>query len=226
MNIISGLNDFFNASSLRSDLKCPECADAVGYSLTINLPCVFLDNAGYVVNETGVRVHKERKKPLKFEILLQDPEQEKIALFYASHLRKIGVIPTIRSVDSAQFFARLNEYDYDMVFFKWHSTLSPGMEQMFYWGSKFVNIPGSRNYAGVNSTFVDGLIKQMVDTTSREKLVTAARTLDRVIMSGYYFVPLFYDGSDRFVHKSDIKYPSKHSLYGPVTEAWWYEKGQ
>ena len=42
MNIISGLKDFFNASSLSNALKCPECADAVGYSLMINVPCVFL----------------------------------------------------------------------------------------------------------------------------------------------------------------------------------------
>ena len=34
MNIISGLKDFFNASSLSNDLKVTtECAAAVGYSL-------------------------------------------------------------------------------------------------------------------------------------------------------------------------------------------------
>ena len=41
MNIISGVNDFFSASSFNSDLKWPECADAVGYSLIIRVPCVF-----------------------------------------------------------------------------------------------------------------------------------------------------------------------------------------
>ena len=41
MNIISGLKDFFNDSSLSNDLKWPECADAVGYSLIIRVPCVF-----------------------------------------------------------------------------------------------------------------------------------------------------------------------------------------
>ena len=40
MNRISGLNDFLSASSLINPRKCPECADAVGYSLTISLPAV------------------------------------------------------------------------------------------------------------------------------------------------------------------------------------------
>ena len=42
MNIMSGLKDFFNASSLSNALKCPVCAAAVGYSLIIRVPCVFL----------------------------------------------------------------------------------------------------------------------------------------------------------------------------------------
>ena len=43
MNIISGLKDFFNASSLSNALKWPLCADAVGYSLIIRVACVFFD---------------------------------------------------------------------------------------------------------------------------------------------------------------------------------------
>ena len=39
--MISGLKDFLSASSLRSALKCPLCALAVGYSLIISCPCVF-----------------------------------------------------------------------------------------------------------------------------------------------------------------------------------------
>ena len=41
--MISGLNDFLSASSFSSAFKCPECADAVGYSLMIIVPCVFFD---------------------------------------------------------------------------------------------------------------------------------------------------------------------------------------
>ena len=41
MNIMSGLKDFLSVSSFNSVLKCPACAEAVGYSLIINWPCVF-----------------------------------------------------------------------------------------------------------------------------------------------------------------------------------------
>ena len=42
MNIISGLKDFFKDNSVNNALKCPLCADAVGYSLITKLPIVFL----------------------------------------------------------------------------------------------------------------------------------------------------------------------------------------
>ena len=35
---MSGLNDFLSANSLNNALKCPECADAVGYYLMIKEP--------------------------------------------------------------------------------------------------------------------------------------------------------------------------------------------
>ena len=38
--MISGINCLFNLSSFSRCLKCPTCAEAVGYSFTINLPLV------------------------------------------------------------------------------------------------------------------------------------------------------------------------------------------
>ena len=104
-----------------------------------------LKEMGYIV-KNGIRVDSETAIPFTFEILLQDPSQEKVVLSYVQSLKKLGIDVSVRTVDSAQFFARLNDFDFDMVLFKWHSTLSPGNEQAFYWGSKFADIKGSRNY--------------------------------------------------------------------------------
>lgn len=177
-------------------------------------------NAGGYGVENGVRTGKDGKA-LSFEILLQDPKQEKVALEYARNLKRLGIEAIVRNVDSAQFFARLNDYDYDIVLYKWHSTLSPGNEQLFYWGSSFADIPGSRNYPGIKSPAVDFLANEIAQAKTREELVTAAHALDRVIMWGYYFVPLYYDGTDKMAYWHDLQHSDYTPLYGAVLESWW-----
>lgn len=179
-----------------------------------------LKENGYVVKE-GKRVHNETGVPVSFEILLQDPAQEKIVLSYVQSLKKLGIDAQVRTVDSAQFFARLNDFDFDMVLFKWHSTLSPGNEQAFYWGSKFADIKGSRNYAAIKDSEVDEIIHKLTGARTREELIKQAHALDRKIMQGVYFIPLYYDGYDRIIHHADLRYGDYTPLYGPILETWW-----
>lgn len=160
-------------------------------------------------------------KALSFEILLSDPRDEKIALSYARDLERIGVKMRVRTVDSAQFTGRLEAFDYDMVIFRWINSLSPGNEQVNYWGSKAATNRGSRNYAGVANPAIDALADAIARTTSREDLVTYCHALDRTLMHGHYFVPLFYIGRDLVAHEASIGMPETTPMYGTVLESWW-----
>lgn len=181
-----------------------------------------LQGAGWGINERG-KLSKNGEE-FRFEILLQDPVQEKIALAFIRNLNRLGISVAVRTVDSAQFFSRLNDYDYDMVFYKWHSSLSPGNEQLFYWGSKFVDVPGSRNYPGISEQAVDQTVRALTQARSRQALKNATRALDRLVMSGFYFIPLFYDGYDRVAYNATLQYSKPQALYGPVVESWWYDQ--
>ena len=59
--------------------------------------------------------------------------------------------------------------------------------------------PGTRNYMGVKSPAVDAMIAALLEAESREEFVSAVRALDRVLISGFYVVPLFHlpDAVDR-----------------------------
>ncbi len=184
-----------------------------------------LQEAGWTLNNQRM-TNKATGQPLTFEILLSDPRDEKIALSYARDLDRIGITLRVRTVDTAQFTGRLEAFDYDMVVFRWINSLSPGNEQVNYWGSAAAANRGSRNYAGVSNPAIDALADAIARTTTREGLVTACHALDRALMQGHYFVPLFYIGRDLVIHTPDIGKPAQAPIYGAVLESWWKKPPQ
>ncbi|TNE41737.1 MAG: ABC transporter substrate-binding protein, partial [Alphaproteobacteria bacterium] len=172
-----------------------------------------LNAAGWEIKE-GKLVHAVTGAPFEFEILLSDRSQERIALNYAASLKRLGIKVGVRVVDSAQFQQRLQSFEFDMVPFRWAGTLSPGNEQAYRWGSQAADQAGSYNVAGVKNPAVDDIIQKLVQAKTREELVTAARALDRLLLSGSYAVPLYYQASDRIAWWSEIRHPQRPPLLG------------
>ena len=92
---------------------------------------------------------RNRARPSHSRSPSQTREQEKIALFYQRNLKQLGVEATIRTVDSAQFQRMQQTYDYDMIPATWYNSLSPGNEQMLYFGGTGRAVEGTRNYPGI-----------------------------------------------------------------------------
>jgi len=162
-------------------------------------------------------------KRFEISLLLNNPQQEKIALGYARDLKRIGVILNIRTLDSAQFFGALNDYDYDMISWRWINSLSPGTEQSIYWGCGAANTQGSRNYSGLCDTNIDFKIKQLSNAKTYDDLTSHTKKLDRIVMDQYPFVPLYYTGMDYIARWPHIRHPDTQSTYGVVMETWWQE---
>lgn len=179
-----------------------------------------LRNAGYEIKE-GQLYQPKSGKPVEFEILLSDPAEEKIALSWVRSLKMLGVAARVHTVDSAQYQSRLAAFDYDVVTGKWVNTLSPGNEQVFYWGSLAADQNGSRNYAGVKDSVVDALAAAIPETKTREDLVATAHALDRVLMAGHYTVPFYYQGADNIAYWGQLHHPNTKPPYGTVLESWW-----
>lgn len=192
-----------------------------GLRANLRRAAALLVEAGWVLRDG--RMADAAGRPLSFEILLVDPSDERVALEFGRGLRRLGIEARVRTVDSAQYRARLDEYDFDMTVNFWASTLSPGNEQALYWSSEAASQRGSRNYAGVRSPAVDALIDAVTAARTRGELVTAVRALDRVLSWGYYVVPLYHLGEDRVAYRSHLHHPPAVPLYGLVMETWWSE---
>ena len=71
----------------------------------------------------------------QFEILTTTRDQERLALAFARNLKRAGIEARVRTVDATQFERRRIAFDFDMMEYRWEQSLSPGNEQIFYWGS-------------------------------------------------------------------------------------------
>lgn len=156
-----------------------------------------------------------------FEILLADPTMQRVAQQFGRDLSRLGIEVNVRLVDSAQYQERANTYDYDMMFYEWGQSLSPGNEQSFYWGSAAAKNPGTRNYMGVEDPVIDGAIDALVSAITREELVTATRLIDRRLRAGFYIVPLYHMQADRVAYWNRIT-PAKAptALFGYTLDTW------
>ena len=160
---------------------------------------------------------------LSFEIMTRSVDEEKLALAYKRNLARLGILAEIRSADDAQYQQRLQNFDYDIIIGALTASLSPGNEQWMRWGSGSREALGSFNYPGAQDEALDAMIEAMLAAKDRPAFVDAVRAFDRLLISGSYYLPLYYLPKQQVARWSHIKYPDKTSLYGYQFPTWWAE---
>ena len=195
-------------------------ADGTGADRTVLREAFdLLQSRGYRLE--GTRMVTPDGAPVAFEILVQSTDQQRISLAWARTLSRIGVSATVRQVDDAQYQKRKQSFDYDVLISAFSGTLSPGAEQINRWGSAAEDRPGSFNYAGVADPAVDALIAKMVAARSREDFVSSVRAYDRMLISGFYVVPLYYVPEQWMARWSNVHHPDVTPLTGYYLPAFW-----
>ncbi len=212
-------------NAVRADIMdgtwSPPVTDGSGHDrATLRRAFSLFKSAGYELKGTQL-VHAASGRPLSFEILTTTRDQERLALAFVRNLKRAGIDARVRTVDATQFERRRISFDFDMMEYRWEQSLSPGNEQLFYWGSAAADQQGSRNYMGVKSQAVDAMIAAMLGATSRTDFVAATRALDRVLLSGFYVVPLYFPPVQWLARWTRIEHPSRTSLFGYLPETWW-----
>ncbi len=184
--------------------------------------------AGWTVQD-GVMKNADGQ-PFVFEILLTQAQVEEgtIADLFVQGLTRLGVSPRISTVDAAQYNERLVDYQFDMIFYRYGLSLSPGNEQRLYWGSDGVDQPGSRNLMGMDSPAAEAMIDRLLNAASREDFVAAARALDRILTTGRYVIPIYQYNVSRIAHVKELTYPDRLPIYGDWVgfqpDVWWWQE--
>jgi len=181
-----------------------------------------LKQAGWVVRDMRL-VNAETGEPLTFEILINDPNWERITLPFVKNLERLGVTARLRTVDAAQYEYRAKQFDFDMTVAAFPQSLSPGNEQVDYWAAVTADTPGSRNLAGVRDPVVDRLIEQLIAAPDRAALVARTRALDRVLLWGHYVIPHWHITAFRVASWDRFGRPATSPKYSLGFDAWWID---
>lgn len=187
-----------------------------------------LEEAGWTVQDGTLK--NAKGEPFAFEILLVNGEDDFIAAanIYVEALKRLGIDAKLTTVDSAQYKERTTAYDFDMTHYIRSLSLSPGNEQMLYWGSAGVTEPGTRNWMGMNSPAAEAMIQTMLSSTDRADFVAAVQALDRILTTGRYVVPIWYANVSHLAHAKQLHFPEKLPIYGDwlgfQPEVWWYQE--
>jgi peptide/nickel transport system substrate-binding protein len=74
---------------------------------------------------------------------------------------------------------------------------------------------------GARDPAIDAMIAAMLAAHDRTDFVAAVRSLDRVLMSGYYAIPLYNVEEQWIARWNRIERPVVTALSGYLPEAWW-----
>ncbi|MFM2422055.1 MAG: hypothetical protein RL291_585 [Pseudomonadota bacterium] len=186
-----------------------------------------LAEAGYKVQ--GNTLVNAQGEPLAVEFLFNSGSTwERIVAPFVESLKRIGVRATMRAVDTAQYQARKDKFDYDVIIDSFGMSESPGNEQRDYWGSKAAEIEGSRNSIGVRNPAVDMLVDKIIYAKDRAELVAATKALDRVLVWNDYVVFQWHLPYERFAiwnpYKHAERIPQRPNHFLTVVRTWWYDQ--
>lgn len=169
---------------------------------------------------TDDRLVSRAGRPLRFEILLVNPNLERILQPYVEDLARIGIDAQLRTIDRAQYKQRLDQFDFDMILMTLGQTLSPGLEQWQYFHSSQAEVKGSKNYAGIANPVIDRLLNQLLAARTRDDQIATTRAIDRVLLWQHYIVPNWYLSNHRLAYRNRFAMITTPP-YTLGLRAWW-----
>ncbi|UTF51627.1 extracellular solute-binding protein [Desulfomicrobium sp. ZS1] len=179
-----------------------------------------LRQAGWSVE--GGKLVKDGQ-PFVFEMLLVQPDFERVVLPFQRNLARLGITMSVRMVDTSQYLERLRGFDFDMIVSSFPQSLSPGNEQRSFWYSASADMPGSRNYCGIKSPAIDKLVDLVIAAPDRDALILRCKALDRALLWGWYVIPHWHATSWRVAYWDKFGRPDKLADYGLDFQSWWID---
>ena len=183
-----------------------------------------LRQAGWTVRDR--KLVNAAGQGMSFEILLDNPAFERVALPYVQWLARLGVEARVRTVDPAQYQRLMDIFDYDMTVVVFPQSESPGNEQRGFWTCDAAKHEGGDNTVGVCDPVVEAMVENVVNAADRAGLEIATSALDRVLLAGWYVVPHWHVRAVRAAYWDRFGRVDVPVRTGIVFDAWWVDAGR
>ena len=182
------------------------------------------EKAGYRLKDS--KMQDKNGKQFEFEFLVYSKSFERVIHPFRQNLQRIGIKTSIRLVDVSQFVNRMNNFDFDIVTRPKGQSISPGNEQLSYWGCDSAMHVGTSNWSGICSPVIDELAKKLIVSSSREELVNTTRALDRVLLNEFIVIPQWYLPEHRIAIWDKFSKPEVSPIYELGLSTWWLTEAE
>src|SRR5690606_5053487 len=116
-------------------------------------------DAGFYYDD--MQLYQPNGKLAQIEVLMMGDTMGRVLLPYIRNLKRLGFDATLRQVDGPQYYERIRRFEYDMIVDKFDQSLSPGAEQVGFWGSAAAEEAGNHNTIGIKNPAIDSVIKKL-----------------------------------------------------------------
>lgn len=171
----------------------------------------------------NMQLYQPNGERASVEILVADERMNRTLLPYVRNLKRLGFDANIRQVDRPQYLERSRKFDYDMIIDVFAQSLSPGAEQLYFWGTQAADEQGNQNSAGIKNSAIDKVIDQLTKAKNRQETILYTKVLDRLLRAGYYIVPMYGKRADNVAYW-------QHYAHGQLPtnaigiDYWWVDK--
>ncbi|MDI9314213.1 MAG: extracellular solute-binding protein [Hydrotalea sp.] len=165
-----------------------------------------LESAGFYYQ--GQTLYSPKKIPVEFTILLDNGAFIPVLSPLVQSAKRIGARVNLRVIDPSVLTRQLLNFNYDVTINVVGNPDMLGDEQRLLWGSEAAKQMGSPNLAGVQSPALDAVIDKLTRAQNEQEMLTAAHAMDRIIMWGYYFIPMYHGEYDRVAYWNKLLCPT------------------
>ncbi|KRG34588.1 MULTISPECIES: extracellular solute-binding protein [unclassified Psychrobacter] len=179
-------------------------------------------DAGFYYND--MKLYQPNGQLAHIEVLMMGDTMGRVLLPYIRNLKRLGFDATLRQVDGPQYYERVRRFDYDMIVDKFAQSLSPGAEQVGFWGSSAADQAGNRNTIGIKNPEIDAVIEQLGNAKTRDDTILYTQVLDRLLRAGHYLVPLYGKSATNVAYWDQYRHTEKLPSNAIGIDYWWTDK--
>jgi len=225
--LLSPYRDQIPARVFTEPFLLPVTSEADGHRAALARARVLLSEAGWMIVDG--RLQNADGEPFRLEIATQQGSAKRLVLPYIKSLAVLGIDARLRLLDVVMAMRFKRERRFDM-YFRGHDFSNPPMGSLKgYFGSAHAEFGMGGNLAGIRNPVVDALIELAESTTSMDTATTVCRALDRVLLWGFYNIPLNTPDEERFLYWDTVRRPNDAiAVYENLTEGlvrvidtWW-----
>lgn len=179
-------------------------------------------DAGFYYQD--MKLYQPNGQLARIEMLMTGETMGRVLLPYIRNLKRLGFDATLRQVDGPQYYERVRRFDYDMVVDVFAQSLSPGAEQVGFWGSSAADQAGNRNTIGIKNPAIDTVIEKLGNAQNRDEIVLYTQVLDRLLRAGHYLVPLYGKSATNVAYWDQYRHTEKLPSNAIGIDYWWTDK--